>query len=226
MRPGTVATLLAALAVVSGACGSDDGGAIDLSGPAEVATGAPQLSPDGDAGGDGDDDGVADGVRGSVGGQGSSTVTVAGVTFVADDAFCVADPSGLSFGGVAAGSDGSSAWVSFDYGVSTRDEMAGVFDDETLDLLFDEGSDVLEELTIDIRVGETSPLEPTDGQPWWSATTAGASGNEGADELLVEFTGTSLRGSGTARDLNGAPDGPTDDDPTRFAPIEFDVRCT
>jgi hypothetical protein len=215
MKHVTATTLLVAVVLAAGACG-DDGGGIDLSGPAEVATGAPQMSPDASDDGDGDDDG-ASGVRTAVGGQGWGTVTVAGITFVADDASCVVDPAGMSFSGTAAGSDGSSAWVSVDYGISTRAEMAGSFDDETLQLLFPDGADIAEDLSIDVMVGRTSSfvdVEPAGDEPWWSTATAGGA----SDDVLVEFDTAALRGSGTAHDLNGPADGPG-------APIEFDVRC-
>jgi hypothetical protein len=213
MRPGTATTLLAAVVLAAGACGDNGGGdgdGIDLSGPAEVAAGAPQMSPD--AG-----DEATGGVRGTVGGQGSGTITVSGITFVAADAFCVVDPAGLSFSGSAAGSDGSSAWVSLDYAISTRAEMAGSFDDETLEGLFPDGADIAEDLTADVMVGRTSSLvdvEPAGDEPWWSIATAGAAD----DDLVVEFDSSALSGSGTAHDLNGPADGPG-------APIVFEVRC-
>lgn len=212
--------LFATTALVASACGSDDEGAIDLSGPAEVITDAGGTAGEstgdlpGERVGDGD---LLDGMVESIStGTGTGTVTVAGVTYTVDADLCFAQPDDFTIDGAATGSDGSVAWVSVEYSLTTREEMLEYFDESTVDAVFPDGAEALEDASVAVNVGQTSRLGSVDDQPAWSAYSGTGFG---AGELIVELSGNTMTGRGEASDVN---DVALD---SAAVPIEFDVRC-
>jgi hypothetical protein len=239
MRRGRPIALVMSLSLALVACGGDDGGdALDLSGPADVAAdAAPGDETDAETGAapvvptlpDGISDAVDEALEsGDFGeleemarsfntGEGGGSITIGDVTYTVVSDICIVQLPNVTVEGPATGSDGSVAWVSVDRSITTRDELAEFVDESTLELLFPDGAEEMEDVLVSVEVGRTELFgSGAEDQPSWESSI----GSFGSGELEFEATANGLRGQGTAADFNGigAPFGET-------VPMEFEVGC-
>jgi len=224
---------LVAVMMFAAGCGGDDGGARSAAGfganegdeslPSDVEDMVGDMVEEIMEGGDVEDvveDAMesAEAMAEAFGGDGTGRVEIFDETIDFVSEICISSFGSFVIEGLGETSDGTPVWVSIDSSVESREQLLEFLDEEMVETLYGDAETIRSaSVSVDFGRSELFGGAPDD-QPEF---TASIDYFVGEAELILEVSGSSVSGSGQARDLNYVV-GEWDD---RF-PFTFQAGCS